>query len=261
MDKPQKVTMKNFKIIWLLLFLSCTNKNFENIIPFFNDLEKEVNDCNLFKLFTTAELDVFLLNDDLIHEIFVPKLFETVKKHEFEIKSFLKEQGVVEDSEEEKIFLILLFQCYLNKNNYNEKESLNLAKQIVEKRKLMKFYLKKNDEFQIDEITDLFLNSYKIGDLITLPFPLDYDKKYDEYSVYLNPYPASLNFSNASDTLFLTGILIEMTKKEDQKKSLTIKINVIQNSHPNVFIFDKHYSINDTFNIDIRDYARPPYVN
>lgn len=252
--------MKNLNILCLLLLFSCNN-SFENISPFFKNLEKEVQNSSLFDLFTSAELEVFLMHDDLIHELFFPQFSEIAKKHELEIKSFLKEQGLEEFSEEEKIFLFLLFQAYVNGANYNEKENLNLAKKIVEKRKLNAFYLKSYDEFLIDKITDLFLNSYKIGDLITLPFPLDYDKEYDEFNVYLNPYPASLNFSNASDTLFLTGTLIEMAKKGDQKKSLDIQIEVIRNSHPGVFLFDKFYSKNDTFSIDIREYARPPYIN
>lgn len=47
----------------------------------------------------------------------------------------------------------------------------------------------------------------------------------------------------------------------ENKKALQIKIKILDNSHTNVFIFDGHYSINETFNIDVRDYARPPFYD
>lgn len=251
--------MKVFIYLWLLLFLSCNPKSSETIDPFFEDLEKELSGSQLFDLFINAELDVFLMNEDLYSELFSPKLFDVAKKHESEIKLFLKSNDINKDSEEETIFFLLLFQRFLNQVDYNERQNLLLAKQIVEKIRLKDYYLEEFYNYQVDDIIDLFRRTYNVGELITLIFPLDYDKKYDQYSTYMNPFPASLDFCNASDTLFLKGYLINIKEEELQENSLIIQVKISENSHPDVFVFDKYYSINDTFSINIRDYARPPY--
>lgn len=251
--------MKGLNLSFIFLVIACNVKKESDLSGFFKDFERKIHSSELLNLFADSEVDVFLLNNDLTYELFAPHLSEAARKNKDLIETFLERRGLEEDMEEAKIFLILLFRSYLNKTDYDESEYLHQAQRIVEKRKLYKHYSNEYHEYLIDNIVNEYTSTYAVGDTISLIFPLDYNKPYDEYSIYSNAFPQSLDFSNAADTLFLTGSLIEIQQSKELRSSVTYKMHILDNSHPDVRVFDKKYKVNDIFRIDIRDYARPPY--
>jgi hypothetical protein len=218
----------------------------------------KLNDSKYLQSFKDAEIESYLRSTENVAKFYdeINYLTEDVKFIN-ELESIFRKRNVDIYSEKGSLTLILLIHNTLNGKGLTISESDQIIYPILNDLKKNKDQKEWIFEKEIVEIINQYDTSYNIGDDITLFFPLEIKNKEQYINAFQNPYPATLNYSHADDSLKVSGIVVNK-RNIISIKDIELDIKILDKNFLKATIYNEEYNILDTISISIREFGRPP---
>lgn len=154
--------------------------------------------------------------------------------------------------------LLFAFQKHLNRENISLRE---IQIEIQEVKKNLKEKMVKEEAFYEKELNAIIrTNNLKWQEGDTLNLILQIQKEDNHNSIYYRGYPQSLDYSSASDTLRMKGLLLNkhypVQNKMTDSVNLSFNLKILELSHTNVYNFAEPVKLGDDFVLSLEAYGR-----
>ena len=227
---------------------------------YYKDLTLHISNKQFIEDFKDSNIDTFVLNSESIASLYeltgeamrdsilINKMNKLCHTHNIDIRT-----------QEGNYIFVFLYHMYLNGKAPNVEYAKLKAPKMIHK--ILILETKKENELQarLTEIVNKYKIKYKNRDSIYLIFPMristENDKKY--FQTYLNPFPATLDYRLADDTLKDKGKIIKMAEI-DSLSDILLDIKISFKNYPEALIYDESINIGDTLILSLRAFGRPP---
>lgn len=253
---------KIYKILFLpimVLFISCHKTN--TLEDFFKVFENRIENKNELLEFKNASKDSVDVLFKLISKPFIQVYRDSTQ---FEgINKFFNDNGVTPDDRTRGRILIFGFHRFINDEQINLTALTSEVKRIDEYRERLREKERRREEEPYLKIVKASNELYSKGDTMNIILPVSFDKDTGMKSTYYSAhYPYTLDYSDADDTLKVTGILLDKRYENTPFNALDslhliFKLKLIELSDTNYHILWRKYQVGDEFDLHLRNYGRP----
>lgn len=246
-------------LMFLILFFSCSKDS--RLPNFLKKLESNIGNEIVIEAIKQSNKDslIFILPVFRVEYLRLTQKLDNKDKISDLIKSNLTEPFFASNEE----ILLFAFHRYLNQQKLDLEQ---IQVEIQQTRTAHKEKMKREKEFHEKELINLIKannSKWNIGDTLSIILDIDSGSNVISYK----PFPLTLDYSNAEDTLKIKGILIDkfnsqnLLKGNSQKledlMDLYFKLKVLELNREYVMQGLNKVEIGSDFRLYLESYGRP----
>lgn len=237
--------------IFSVLLFGCSQDR--TIFSFLEKLESNIENELIIEAIKHSNKDSLRF----ILPVFRVEYYKLIERHDIEneinniIKSSLNKSFFASNEE----ILLFAFHGHLNQRKMDLEQIQNEIQQI---RRALKEKMKRDEALYEKEAINLIkLNNSKwnVGD--TLSVTLEVGRDNGKHLIYYKSYPASLDYSDAKDTLMLKGVLVDKFQKSVNLTDLYFKLKILELNRANVLHGANKLELGSDFDLNLEAYGRP----
>ena len=231
-----------FSFIFLMALLSCTSGNTDAINPVLSEIDKNCSKSAKKKLLKLPEYKVINFMNGNCKQL---DDYWFMKNKYKKTLDFFYQKGIFIPSQMKQV----LYLSYYNKLKNNPYQIDSLIYQVKKLRQNCSRCIKMDST-----LTHLALQNYKkykIGDTISIAFPLTYDKQSKKYITYQYYNESKLWKYSPKKDLLIYGIILNK-KRVENNALIAFEVKVLNFNKKNVMFFTDELKKGSMINVDLR---------